>query len=241
MTNFNVVTQKVLEKISDLLENQKKSVITIFDLDSTLFNVTKRSQQILRDFANEPEIKKSFPSETQILKQIETFHDDWGVRTAVERNGIHDPDLFLLLRNYWVEHFFSSHYLDHDFPYDGAVDFVNQVWNLGSHITYLTGRDTVSMLDGTITSLQSWNFPLNKNRVELQLKPGKHLVDVDYKENVIRSIENQFDYILYFENEPVIVNRILKQIPKVDIIYMDSVHSGKEEISTELPTLAMRF
>lgn len=240
MKTENNYLKKLLNRIKKLSLSEKK-ILAIFDLDSTLFNVTKRSQEILRDFAQEPNIAHKFPYESKILTKIETFHNDWGVKRAVERQGITNSEFFILLRDYWIEHFFSNNYLHKDFPYNGAVDFVNDIRDYGANIMYLTGRDEKSMLHGTVTSLKHWQFPLNSPGVELKLKPGKHLIDADFKLEEISRIESQHDFICFFENEPVIINRILSLRPKVHVVYMDSVHSGQEEINIELPTLKMMF
>ena len=110
--------------------------LVLFDLDSTLFCVSHRTQKILRDFADQKEHQNQFPKECLQLSQIETTQADWGIRQALDRAGIRSTaSFFFELRKYWTQHFFSNHYLYVDQPYEGAVDYVHRVKKGGHQIT----------------------------------------------------------------------------------------------------------
>ncbi len=233
-----------LDDIIDIAKSKVSSdnnLLAVFDLDSTLYNVTKRSQRILHDFSNDPKMINSFPIETEILREIETRHDDWGIRQAIERSGITNPEFFSTIRDYWLEHFFSSPYLAHDLPYAGAVDFVNDLHLAGADIMYLTGRDQQQMHKGTVASLKQWGFPIEVERVKLHLKPNKNMVDSEYKHDILEPPHTDKRKIFFFENEPVIINKVLNSLPKIEIIFMDSVHSGRENSPDQLKSLNMSF
>src|SRR5690606_14795010 len=134
--------------LSDLVtpSPESSSRLVIFDLDSTLFCVAPRTQQILRDFASIKENQSAYPLECQKLSDIQTTPYDWGVREALERAEIHTNSAFLAsLRQHWRKHFFSNDYLHLDQPYEGAVQFVNAVAQAENEILYLTARDHTKM------------------------------------------------------------------------------------------------
>ena len=58
---------------------QNMRTLAVFDLDSTLFNVSTRSQKILHEFAA--------THQHEVLKNIEVHHTDWGIKEALFRHG----------------------------------------------------------------------------------------------------------------------------------------------------------
>lgn len=221
---------------------QNKKNLFVFDLDSTLFDVSKRSQQIVIDFSLDVLHRKQFPRETELLKSIKIEQTDWGIRESVERLPFahHPPqEFYVQLKNYWMERFFDSSYLHHDEPYPGAVEFVSElaISHLNS-IVYLTGRDIKRMLLGTEASLRSHNFPLDKKNVSLALKPDTHISDTDFKCGWFKNIELlEYQNIWLFENEPVNIEKVASEHPKVEFIFFDSTHSGKLASPTHYPII----
>lgn len=216
--------------------------LVIFDLDSTLFCVAPRTQQILRDFASIKEHQIAYSHECQKLKDIQTTPSDWGIREALERADIHTNSNFLVsVRQYWRKHFFSNDYLHLDQPYEGAIQFVNAVAQAGNEILYLTARDHKKMWDGTVKSLAQHGFPLPSGKVKLQLKPDPALSDAEFKTRWIGDLSTRPINLFYFENEPVIIEEVRAHFVSVKIIFMDSVHSGRRPSPTGLPTLKMKF
>ena len=240
MTLYTNFLQDIID-MAKLQADSGDNMLAVFDLDSTLYNVTKRSQKILRDFSVDPKMVSRFPAETKVLQNIETQHDDWGIRQAIERSGINNPAFFSAIKDFWVSHFFSSPYLMHDLPYDGAVEFVNDLHLAGADIMYLTGRDHKRMYQGTVASLKQWGFPIELERVELHLKPNKEMIDAEYKHSMLKSPYTNNRKIFFFENEPVIINKVLSSLPKIEIIFMNSVHSGRENSPEQLKSLNMSF
>lgn len=212
-------------KISRDLAAQNMSVLAVFDLDSTLFNVSTRTQKILSEFAELFNIEQ--------LKNIEVKHEDWGIKEAVQRAGLSiETDLKLLqsLRTFWSDRFFTSDYLHYDVPYEGAISFVQELANAGCEINYLTGRNQSRMLKGTVEVLKKWGFPLDEKK--LFLKPAKEQEDELYKEEWFRNLRHtQYKKIFFFENEPVNVNAILNSCPEVEIIFLDTTHARKQHVA----------
>lgn len=207
---------------------QNLSILAVFDLDSTLFNVSTRTQKILTEFANLHKDDR--------IKNVEVKHQDWGIKEAVLRAGLtleNDLELLQELRHFWSERFFTSEYLHYDVPYEGAISFVQELSSAGCEIKYLTGRDQKRMYKGTLEVLSKWGFPVNEKH--LYLKPSKEQDDELFKDEWFKNL-NHSDYkkIFFFENEPVNVNAILSSCPEVEVIFLDTTHARKQEVTTPI-------
>lgn len=223
-----------------LLKNENKLSLVIFDLDSTLFDVSPRLKRILLDFAHDKNYQSKFPQETRTLLNVETHTSDWGITRALERLGLDKaPAQFHEeIKKFWRHHFFTNEYLDYDHPYEGAVDFVNHLLSEGAQIAYLTGRDQHRMKEGSIKTLQKWGFPLNMPNAQLILKPHKDMDDALFKKDWIEEQEKlNFDKIWFFENEPVNTNLVRRHLPEIQIVFFDSTHAGIEDPHHDYPKI----
>ncbi|AGH96174.1 HAD family hydrolase [Pseudobdellovibrio exovorus] len=225
-TNLNEIL-----KISREYAAQNLRTLAVFDLDSTLFNVSTRTQKILSEYAELHQIEK--------LKSVRVYPEDWGIKEALLRAGYSlENDLQLLqpLRDFWSERFFSNEYLHYDVPYAGAISFVQELADTGCEINYLTGRDHKRMYKGTVEVLKKWGFPLSENG--LFLKPERTQEDELYKYDWFARL-NHADYhkIYFFENEPINVNAIVDSCPEVEIIFLDTTHARKQEVGQHIPRI----
>lgn len=222
-TNLNEIL-----KIAGEYAARNLRILAVFDLDSTLFNVSTRTQKILSEFAELHDVES--------LKNVEVRHEDWGIKEAVLRAGLSlESDLELLkqLRDFWSERFFTSEYLHYDVPYAGAISFVQELSETGCEIQYLTGRDQTRMYKGTLEVLRKWGFPLDEKN--LFLKPKKEQDDELYKEDWFKNLKpHEYKKIFFFENEPVNVNAILSSSPEVEIIFLDTTHARKQEVTNPI-------
>lgn len=204
---------------------QNMRILAVFDLDSTLFNVSTRTQKILSEYAELHDEDR--------LRNIEVRHEDWGIKEAVLRAGLNlESDLELLknLREFWSKRFFTSEYLHYDVPYMGAISFVQELAETGCEINYLTGRDQTRMYKGTLEVLKKWGFPSEEKK--LFLKPEKEQDDELFKESWFKNLNHSlYKKIFFFENEPVNVNAILSSSPEVEIIFLDTTHARKQEVT----------
>lgn len=220
---------QILVEIQKYQENSKK-VLVVFDLDSTLFNVSPRTERILKDFAEVPLNQIRFPKEIQLLKNIKTQHTDWGITDSLTRLNLTENAEFLeAVQAYWQRHFFSNHYLQFDSLYEGALEYVRDLDQLGVEIIYLTGRDVERMGSGTFQILHDWGFPMH-HRARLELKPHRSMNDAQFKTDFVIAADKQgYDKIYFFENEPVNLVHLKENGPHVEMIFFDSTHSGKAE------------
>ncbi|MCX7978979.1 MAG: HAD family hydrolase [Bdellovibrionaceae bacterium] len=213
--------------------------LAVFDLDSTLFDVTPRLEKILTDFAFIEEHRKRFPEHIHHFANVRVERRDWGIRQALIRAGLdgQHPELQECVRNFWVKNFFSNNYLQYDIPYPGAVNYVQKLHLLGANIVYLTGRDVERMGQGSYEVLRKWQFPLGE-RAELVLKPHKDIDDGEFKRDWFLQLpKDQWPVVWFFENEPVNIELVRQHSPHVQVVFFDSTHSGKSRPPEDIPAI----
>tara|TARA_B110001454_G_C12723326_1_gene436705 strand:- start:71352 stop:72113 length:762 start_codon:yes stop_codon:yes gene_type:complete len=239
-TTKNHKPSDIFNKIKHLAVDKKADPLIVFDLDSTLFDVAPRLEKVLTDIALEPVMQEKFPSVIPHFKNIKTERRDWGFVEVLQRAGVeHDNlDLFKTVRQLWVEKFFSNEYIHYDVPYQGSVEFVQKIEKLNIPIVYLTGRDVKRMERGSREVLLKWNFPLDDKMSQLVLKPERSMDDALFKRDWIHSyMSTSKSPVFLFENEPVNINLIAKELPDVELVFFDSTHSRKETPPEEVFTL----
>ena len=227
MTQTIETLRQILNSIDREIE--KGSVTrAVFDLDSTLFNVAPRFTKIIEEFCNDSVLRQKYSKAVEVLSRVQITAHPYYLKQFMMDIGLdQEPqDFYKEIFEYWRSRFFSDNYVIFDVPEIGAVDFVRRLYDRGVHIIYLTGRDEPRMKTGTIESLQKWNFPVATSRADLVLKPYKELDDAEFKRDHF-SIFPHDEKVWFFENEPVNIHLVLKDCPNVNVVYFDSVHSGK--------------
>lgn len=235
--------QKDISKIHSYLSSLRESSrpLAIFDLDSTLYNVSPRTQKIVHDFCLSDEVKQLYPKESSILTDISIGSSDWGYFEALDRHNFISSVRFLKsLSKFWRQNFFSNTYMDHDETYKNASTFVNSFAPLDCEVMYLTGRSQNKMLAGSLKNLKRDSFPL-QNENSLVMKTNPDLSDHIFKTDFIAEIKKNYEHIILFENEPKILNRVHVDHPEVMLCFIDSTHSRTETIKNSLPTINMDY
>jgi len=233
----NPYLQTLLEKARELTRKGQKG-LAVFDLDSTLFDVSPRLTKILHDFADHPQFQKQFPESVQILKTLSTLRSDWGIKQALIRAGLdqHHPEFHEAIRDFWRQHFFSDAYLHYDTPYSGAVEYVQALTRENIDIVYLTGRDIPRMGKGSREVLLKWKFPLDDKQSTLALKPEKGMDDAQFKSDWFTEQKlGKYAKVWFFENEPVNIEKIREDHPEIEVVFFSSTHSGRAEPPADLP------
>jgi CRISPR/Cas system CSM-associated protein Csm2 small subunit len=231
---------QLLKDILQTAKIHKNQCLAVFDLDSTLFDVTPRILQVINSFAVDPQHEKDFPESVKILKEMQLLKSDWGLKNAVVRAGLgdHAAEFHEALKKHWRKYFFSNEFLHYDIPYDGAVEFVQALHKLNVRIAYLTGRDVERMGTGSAEVLQKWKFPLNDSDAHLVLKPKKGLDDAQFKSDWFAKINtDDLQKIWFFENEPANIHLVRQCHQQVQIVFFESTHSGKADPPTDLPKI----
>jgi hypothetical protein len=229
----------IMNKATQAQSNAQKC-LAVFDLDSTLFDVTPRIEKILQNFIREPEIQSRFPANCKAIKEVEIYRTDWGIRDALIRAGLdgHSPDFHEVIKTYWRKHFFSNEYLHYDSVYDGAVEYVTALYERQVDIVYLTGRDVARLGRGTIDVLNKWNFPMDPTHAQTILKPHMDMDDAQFKSDYFATLpDGKYEYIWLFENEPTNIRVVRKEHSHIEVIFFDSTHSGLHEAPVDLPKI----
>ncbi len=199
------VLMKVIEKTQAVLE-QKKLPIVVFDLDSTLFDVSSRSFEILREWLTHKETS-TFEQTRAQLKDLKvndmgySLEDVWNKKNVPLEEAPFDHHL-KHAKQFWRKRFFSNEYVKHDVPTEGAIDFVKKLHEMGAKVVYLTGRDVPLMSFGTFDQLKQHGLPIETDRTRLILKPKRHLDDLEFKTQIAKLIQEWGVVVASFENEP---------------------------------------
>ncbi len=232
------IFEELLKEVKDHgLSN--KNVMAVFDLDSTLIEVGPRMTQIMRDFAKIKQHLAKYPRECRVLERYTHHPEDYSIEESLERNGLVSGsfDFFKDVMRFWKARFFSNDYLHLDEPIPGAIEFLKELHSLGTHIAYLTARESHSMREGTIASLAKHNFPLAPKNQNVILKETTQKKDAEFKRDVLKELMSQYGSIWFFENEPINLRIVRETLPQVRLVYIDTVHSGREEPPTELAVI----
>jgi hypothetical protein len=216
------VLKEVLTRTQSVLD-QKKLPIIVFDLDSTLFHVSPRSYEILKEWAQSTSIS--------ILPNLSVDDMGYSIEDVWTKKGlsIESGESFKYLKeakNFWRQRFFSNEYIHHDLPHEGAVEFVNTLYQMGAKIVYLTGRDVPLMAFGTVDHLRRCGFPVEVERTRLILKPKRHIDDLVFKTDVCQMVREWGEVVASFENEPKNLVAMQEALgPKTMHIFFESVSS----------------
>lgn len=232
-----------LKTVSEFVRSHARGarVAVIFDLDSTLFEVSSRTQAILQKLGGTADFKSKFETESETLRTIEVLPTDWGIKNLATRyQSLASGEMLKHVRDFWRKHFFSSHFLNHDEIHPHADEYVRHLSALGAEIFYLTGRPQGPMRPGTLEVLQKWNFPLVSDG-HLLMKPSDVETDEHFKTTALKELAPRFAHVWFFENEPVIIDQVRAALPQVRIVFVDSVHSGKSTAPTDLPKIGRSF
>ncbi len=233
------VLKKVLQDAKEALDSDERFLV-IFDLDSTLYEVKERQRKILQQFAENSEFTAKWPEQTTRLRKINLQSKDFGINEALKRIGFsfeNDKEFLTDVMKHWEHWFFHNEFLKHDEPMPGAVEFVRAIESLDADIMYLTGRDVPRMFDGTRESLAKTGFPVDGDHIQINLKPDTGIEDADFKTSVIKKIQRGYHKVWLFENEPVIINAVARSSPDVNIVFLDTCHSGREVLGKTIHTI----
>ncbi len=211
----------------ETLKNPSRSDFFILDIDSTLVTTHQRNQAILLAWIKAN--RDRYQEDCVQLAQAQCQFGDYGLKHALERIQFAEknPGSSEALNDFWRQHFFSNTYLHADVATRGAVDWTQNLEELGVEFVYLTARHKATMWEGTLTSLDNMGFPISENN--LFLKENLSLTDEDYKAQVLSEIIEGRDHqsLWFIDNEPVVLNRVHQEFPRVNLIWFDSTHSGK--------------
>ena len=227
----NINAQELLQNAEKNIEVNTKPPAWVFDLDSTLFNLSIRNQNIFAEFLRthpKPPIhwQKALPfldSESHKYDIEESFRDifsQWDSFAAPAQAAA----LWKEFEPYWYYRFFSNWPMTYDIAYPGATQFVGAVLELGHEVVYLTGRDRPRTHQGTLDKLREAYFPLNRS-THLMMKPHSEMGDLEFKFQVSRELRSRFDIRVSIDNEPENLVMFAECFPSAHIVFFHSIMS----------------
>ena len=220
--------------------SKEEKAVFVFDIDSTLLCMKYRTQAIIDQALKEEFIVKDFSQHLEVLSQIKVTERDWSVAEILSRYHLKDTNLIKKMESYWRKQFFVDTHLCLDRPYEGAVDFVNQL-KLNSSVYYLTARNEEILRTATLKSLKDLGFPLEDSSQLIMKKRRPEKRDTEYKTEQLRLLSKKFDTVCFFENEPVILNAVSQSLPHVHLFWMDSTHSRREKATSQAHVLSFDY
>ncbi len=199
--NSHEVLQNIVSRARAVRSSGARPVV-VFDLDATLFDNGPRSWHILSEFAEEA------GSETLQagLKNYRKEGLPYLLSDMFSEMGIDDEALAKAATAFWFKRFFTDEYQRLDVPMAGSVEFVNELFDLGATIVYLSGRDSPGMLVGCSESLRTHGYPVGLPFTAVVLKPDFETSDAVFKEKACEFIGELGTVVATVDNEPGNVN-----------------------------------
>ena len=235
------IAGKNLKAALRMAERHRAKARFVFDMDSTLFCMKYRTQAIIRDCLKEPDFCRNFSEDLELIKHIHVTTRDWSVEEILTRAGlISKKALVREVRRIWQKKFFSNEYLDRDRPYKGAARFVGRISRFGAKLCYLTARNRSKMLEGAVRSLKAFGFPPPES-AKLIMKEDSAQDDAVYKTEQLKRLKKSAKLLLFFENEPVILNRAARLFPKIQLFWINSTHSRRQTPPATARAIGMNY
>jgi hypothetical protein len=227
--------EQVLREVADRVSKAKKEgnkPLLLLDLDSTLYEVGWRTLFILKEWTHSA-ASSEFGRVRERLDGVELRHVGYSIKDTFSALGLSPSDPEVLgardsAKTFWAERFFTSEYLAHDRPYEGAAGFVRKLHEIGAELIYLTGRDEPGMGEGTRTNLVRDGFPWNTERTHLLLKPDFEQDDLLHKKNAADYVRRQGKLVASFENEPLNLVALYEIFPDAMHVFVETICSDRE-------------
>ena len=228
--NSKEVLTSILERVKATRSAGRRPVV-VLDLDATLFDNGPRSWVILSEFAEE--------AQNDVLKvALNGYRKDslpYLLKDMFTEMGLQDEELLKSASKFWFERFFTDAYQAHDMPMAGAPKFVNELYNEGATVVYLSGRDSPGMLVGCSASLREHGFPVGLTNTAVVLKPDFETPDAAFKEDACRFMAELGEVVSTIDNEPGNVNLFHRQFPDaINVLIHTNAAPGAPEPSEGL-------
>jgi hypothetical protein len=227
------VLKTVLDLVAEAVARHKvpsECPVVLLDLDSTLYEVSPRTLNILEELRAHPDLDLP-PHIQMILSSLSLERIGYTLPDTFSLHGIrieNEPDSHTYLpklKELWKERFFSDPYLVFDRPYPGAAEFVQELHRLGTEIVYLTGREARRMREGTMSNLSRDGFPWGFPNTHLLMKENTQWDDLYHKRVTALSIRKWGNPIASFENEPRNIVGFMELFPAAMHVFVETVCS----------------
>jgi len=193
--------------------------VVVFDLDHTLFDGRGRTLQILLEWAS---TRPHADDAAARVRGLSAAQVAYRIEDTLRAAGVRDAAAVAEIKAFWADRFFSDDYAELDVPVPGAPAYVRSLHEAGAFVVYLTGRDAPGMLEGTLESLDEWEFPLGLVNTQLILKPRADLSDLEFKRDALEQVAALGDVVATFENEPRNLALMAERFPAAIAVFLDT-------------------
>lgn len=226
-----------LELLKKIKESEKEEVVVFYDLDSTIYNLSDRQRQILKDFSDTNKFINKYPEQCERISASSFMNMPFSPLDAIRLEKIpFDEEFADEFMDFWKEHFFSNEYIVHDILERGVKEFIDRAETHGAKSVFLTGRDQHRMGEGTRKRLLDDDL-MAENR-ELFIKPDLRIQDHIFKLDVTKSFHQDSVQIIFIDNEAKNTNYVESNLPGIIGVHFDSVHSEIEQPNENLLILS---
>ena len=216
------VAQKSLAYARTHLDTKaERPPVAVFDLDGTLFDNGPRTWQILVDFAEHA----GLPDLRRTLDKAPRTRLPYLLKETLASLGVQDGTIIEAAQAFWLDRFFTDHHQSHDIPIAGALSLVRTLYDAGTTIVYLSGRDVPKMLVGVCESLRSHGFPVGLAGTAVVLKPDFHDPDLEFKKSAMKFIDTLGVVVATYDNEPANCNAFRDRWPQALHVFVDTQHA----------------
>ncbi|HEY1101001.1 MAG TPA: haloacid dehalogenase-like hydrolase [Myxococcota bacterium] len=219
-----VVSDAVARAVAQAAKNvdgRGRAPVAVFDLDGTLFDNGPRTWQILVDFAEHEgnaELRRA-------LDAARRTGLPYLLQETLATLNVVDAAVTERAHKFWLDRFFTDAHQAHDLPIAGALALVRALYEQGTTIVYLSGRDVPNMLIGVCESLRTHGFPVGLARTAVVLKPSFHDEDLAFKKSALSFIDSMGEVVASYDNEPANCNAFAERWPNALHVFVATQHA----------------
>lgn len=200
-----------------------KRPMVVFDIDGTLLDARRRVMYIIKEYA-EQELEGVGPAVALKLARLEVKHVQLLLTDTLSAVGVNDSAVVGKIRSYVSQRMHTNDYLIRDTATAGSVRYVQELYSMGACIIYVSGRDTVSQLTGTVKALHQKGYPIGVHHTQLIMRPTAHSSYVNFLKQVKTYLRQFGDVIATFDSEPERANENRQTFPKTVVVLYEAVH-----------------
>lgn len=224
-----LVKQRVREAVQAQRIGAGPAPVVVFDLDETLLTNTSRVLTIFYEWLETLQGTRIDPALYEKLARAATVKvfGTWELFVMADLDP-QDPQVAPIYQqfvDFFKRAFFDPQSLHDDRPISGAVEFVNELRDLGASIVYLTGRDAATLGPTTEAVLAARGFPIGDERAVLICKHDPKLRDAEFKAAAKDEVERHGRVVAAFDNEPGNVVVFARQWPEAVTCFVDTLKS----------------
>jgi hypothetical protein len=210
---------KVLRAVRLLYSKQERPMV-VFNLDGAIFDHRSRMLKILKEYA-ESELKLARPEQAKVIAKIKLEQIKYGLEETLRAAGISEKVIISNAAVFWEQRFFTDEYLQYDTPVAGVVKFIRALYTTGARIVYLTNRDAMRQLIGSVRQLRDLGLPIGLQSTELIMRPTTSTPEVLFQQQVTHYLRQYGTVVAIFDSETSSLNNFYREFPHTMCFLVD--------------------